>query len=88
VTAARVGILAEILKERDRQDLLKMQGKFATTCADDIPNELRLVVLAEEFGEVAREVCDLPRDPSAQGRLREELVQTAAVCLAWLEGLA
>ena len=44
--------------------------------------EIKMTVLAEEFGEVARAVLD--RKP---GDLRTELIQVAAVAVAWLEGL-
>ena len=85
-------ILAEIGEERARQDRLKSEGKFKYTCADDIHNETRLAVLAEEVGEVARAVCELmpatrANLPLGTTHLREELIQVAAVCLAWVEGL-
>jgi hypothetical protein len=41
---------------------------------------VKAVVLAEECGEVARAVLD-------GNGLREELVQVAAVAIAWLEGM-
>lgn len=44
------------------------------------PQTSKLAVLAEEFGEVARAI--LERD---EVNLREELVQVAAVTIAWLE---
>lgn len=71
-----------IVEERYRQNKLKADGKFAHTCADNIPDEHRYIILAEEVGEVARAIHDGDRD-----NLREELVQVAAVCLAWLEAL-
>jgi NTP pyrophosphatase (non-canonical NTP hydrolase) len=74
-----------ILRERDRQDALKAAGKFDRTCADAMTEFERLAVLAEEFGEVAKEVQ--PGQPVHVERLRAELSQVAAVCLAWLEGL-
>jgi NTP pyrophosphatase (non-canonical NTP hydrolase) len=83
----RLAILDEVNDERERQDRLKAAGKFAKTCADAMSNEKRLAVLAEEFGEVAREVCDQrPAEPPPDN-LRVELIQVAAVCLAWIEGL-
>jgi NTP pyrophosphatase (non-canonical NTP hydrolase) len=77
-----VRIFLEIVEERRRQDFLKSQGKFTHTCADAMPASMKLAVLAEEFGEVARAVCE--RD---YANLREDLVQVAAVSLAWLEAL-
>jgi len=76
-------ILHDVYRERQRQDQLKREGRFAHTCADrDLTEHFKLAVLAEEFGEVAHSVCD-----GAQDLTREELIQVAAVCLAWIEGL-
>lgn len=44
---------------------------------------VKVAVLAEEVGEVARAVLDVERTD----RLRTELVQVAAVAVAWLEAL-
>lgn len=59
------------------------------TCADPIPNDSKLRTLVEEVGEVARELNDAENElrPIDIGKLREELVQTAAVALAWIEAL-
>jgi hypothetical protein len=83
-------IFRAILRERTRQEQLKAAGKFLYTCAD--PNMLsseKCLVLTEECGEVARACLNLQnfsRDYGADlGKVREELVQVAAVCLAWLE---
>lgn len=75
-------IFLDIMEERRRQDFLKSQGKFPWTCADAAPASMKLAVLAEEFGEVAKEVCD-QRWPE----LREELVQVMAVCFGWVQAL-
>lgn len=92
----------EILTERKRQEALKRAGKFQRTCADDMSNPERLSVLGEEIGEVldafdlaralgrvSRAVCEGVSDNDELGRtdLRKELIQVAAVCLSWLEGL-
>lgn len=55
------------------------------------------VILGEEYGEAMREACDLhflgqrgytPQiEADVRDRLRIELVQTAAVCVAWIEAL-
>ncbi len=45
-------------------------------------NRTALAVLAEEFGEIAMAVND-----SNKESLYEELIQTAAVCLTWLNGM-
>ncbi|OQW34855.1 MAG: hypothetical protein A4E20_01375 [Nitrospira sp. SG-bin2] len=79
----RQDALAEIVAERNRQERLKASGKFAHSCADNaLSHTACLPVLAEEFGEVARAICEWDTL-----NLRDELIQTAAVCLAWLEGL-
>lgn len=79
-----------IYHERLRQDELKHQGKFAYTCADpEMTHPERLTVLGEEFGEVCHEV----NEGIGEGRqlnkekLRKELIQVAAVSLAWVERL-
>jgi NTP pyrophosphatase (non-canonical NTP hydrolase) len=78
----RAQVFLAIAEERHRQEFLKSRGRFTHTCADSMPASMKLAVLAEEFGEVARAVCE--RD---YANLREELVQTAAVCTAWLESM-
>lgn len=47
-----------------------------------VPEPVKAAVLAEECGEVSRAVLD--REPAA---LRTELIQVAAVAVAWLEGM-
>lgn len=74
--------ILDIIEERVRQENLKAAGRFTYTCADSTPTLAdKLAILAEEFGEVARAVCEGDKE-----NLRTELVQVAAVCLAWLEG--
>lgn len=96
-------ILNAIAKERVRQEELRKSGKFLWTCADSTQsNPRKLAVLAEEFGEVAREVTEelilrdkVRKDPcdcehifaKHRARLRAELIQVAAVCVAWCEAL-
>ncbi len=90
LTHSAGAILQAINLERNRQDELKAQGRFAYTCADpQMSNPERLTVLGEEFGEVCHEV----NEGIGSGRtvnvpkLRKELIQTAAVCMAWVEAL-
>lgn len=45
-------------------------------------HERRLTITAEEFGEVARSVCE-----GRENRLREEILDLAACCVGWLEAL-
>lgn len=76
-------IFAAIAAERSRQERLKEAGKFPFTCADEAPSDdHNLRVLVEEVGEVAR-ACD----PANEDDLRSELIQVAAVAVAWLERL-
>lgn len=95
-----MNILQEVEVERQRQETLKREGKFPWTCADTVnPDNRRqilavekLAVLAEEFGEVADVVCKLNagREEAEQvslRELREELIQVAAVAVAWAESL-
>lgn len=89
-------VMSEIMDERARQEALKEQGRFKFTPADDgVSNMERLAMVAEEVGEVAGEVLTLRRltadrdkgrksfeDPA---ELRGELIQVAALVVAWLE---
>lgn len=73
--AARNHAKTLIALERDRQLTLWGHGPM--------PLSLRLAVLAEEVGEVARAICDGEGDE----HLLEELVQVGAVALRWAEDL-
>lgn len=83
-----------VVAERDRQDVLKAVGRFQHTCADNpgLADVEKLAVLVEEVGEVAREVlggAELVHDGTpSQEKLRTELVQCAAISLAWIEALS
>ena len=80
-------IFAHIAFERARQERLKAEGKFEFSCADDGINDYeRFSILAEEFGEVGHELNEgIPRDQANKEKLRDELIQVAAVCVAWVE---
>lgn len=97
-------IMADVVSERFRQERLCAEGKFTWTCADPSPAPAeKLAVLAEEFGEVAKEVTDtiielakyakenLTHPPHRKAQraaaLYEELIQVAAVATAWAESL-
>lgn len=72
----------EIRAERWRQECKIRTGKIPWDCADpDVSDDAKLAVLAEEFGEVARALLE------SGGNLRDELIQTAAVAVAWAESL-
>jgi NTP pyrophosphatase (non-canonical NTP hydrolase) len=81
----KVNALNEIVDERTRQEVLKEQGRFTHTLADDgLTDAERLAVIVEEVGELAREVMT-GKNHDGEGRIREELTQVAALSLAWLE---
>jgi hypothetical protein len=77
---------ALVVAERGRQGV-KWDGPHGwgsgDCSSDDVAPIVKSAVLAEECGEVARAVLD--KDDAA---LRLELVQVAAVAVAWLESLA
>lgn len=84
-------VLFAVAIERRRQEELRAQGKFRTTCAtpDGMTNAEKLCVLAEEFGEVARHCCEEQIDPTRldKRKLKKELIEVAAVAVAWAETL-
>lgn len=85
-----LGIWGDIIAERGRQESLKHSGKFVYTCADAyMSNYERFTVLAEEFGEVGHELNEAIGDGRVIDlkKLREELVQVAAVCVSWCEAI-
>lgn len=107
------GVLFDIQRERDRQEILRIQGKFVDTCASrTMTDPEKLAVLAEEFGEASREVTEAiifrakirlwEKEPEgddnygkvmitkiveSRQRLRKELIEVAAVAVAWCEAL-
>jgi len=93
--AMRTGRALElVVSERERQEQCKADGRFQFTCADDgMSNAEKFTVLGEEIGEVAQEVLTqaghrLARDTlGTRPALRAELVQVAAVAVAWVEAL-
>lgn len=73
--------LERVAAERKRQEQLFADGELVWIASrPDCPDELRLAALVEEVGEVARAYHD-------GGDIRTELVQVAAVAVAWLDGL-
>lgn len=95
-------IFDAIYHERLHQEKLESEGKFDSTCADfGMTQAEKLCVLAEEFGEVAKEVTEMiivngredkglqptvPYDARLE-KLRKELVEVAAVCVGWCEAI-
>lgn len=92
-------IYEQIADERARQERLRESGKFLHTCASEdfkaFTHFGRATVLGEEFGEVCRAALDAElvaegrkNDPAlVRAKLREELIQTAAVAVAYIEAL-
>lgn len=99
----RDDIFAAITAERARQAKLRDEGRFAftldmldvedvrrydhigsypITLATPVTNLMRYPILAEEVGEVARAMND-----GDDENMKEELVQVAALAVAWLEAL-
>lgn len=84
-TAATKRVLGEIRKERGRQRV-----KFGADQYRTHSDERCLAILAEEFGEVAREICEAGSRGDARAvrpNLRTELIQVAAVATAWAEAI-
>ena len=82
--------LDAVLVERERQETLKAEGRFRYTCADvEMSDGERMCVLVEEVGEAARAVLEQRRlaNDSHGKDLRAELVQVAAVAVAWIEAI-
>ena len=87
-----VNVFARIAAERCRQQELLKAGKFTYTCSSPVVDDNRkLRILVEEVGEVAEAIERLEMSKRghlpAKEHLREELVQVAAVAVAWLESL-
>ena len=78
----RLEIFELIHEERRRQATLwdKSHGWGWGDCSHPIGEPVKLAVLLEEVGEVALNVLE-KESP------RDELVQVAAVTVAWLEGI-
>lgn len=76
-------VVSLVMLERARQEELVREGSLDyTAAAFDCPDVLRIAALMEEVGEVARAVQDADFD-----NLKVELVQVAAVAVAWVEAL-
>jgi hypothetical protein len=84
-TAVEDGIWTAVQAERRRQRD-KWSGPHAWGMGDcsspGVPAPVKAAVLAEECGEAARAALEQNGD-----QLRKELVQVAAVAVAWLEFL-
>ena len=77
-------ILAAVQAERARQAALwnrEHDWGYGDCSSPQVSAPVKVAVLAEECGEVARAALDGTVD------LKDELVQVATVCFAWLEAL-
>lgn len=73
----RVAIMAAIEEERDRQDKKWGQQNHA--------DYTWLAILSEEIGEAAQATLHTEFGGRAAGTVEYELIQAAAVIVAWLE---
>lgn len=88
MNAKRREVFEDIHIERLRQEDLRRAGKFPYTCASpETPDAYKLAVLVEEVGEVAKAMLVDHGDEGADGILRDELIEVAAVATAWAEAL-
>ncbi len=77
-------VLDLVRLERNRQEGLRISGRFKHTAADaDLLLPMALPVLVEEVGEVARAMCER----EAEDRIMEELIQVAAVAVGMCEAI-
>lgn len=76
---------ALVTAERERQEQKwnrEHSWGFGSCASTAVHDAVKVMVLTEECGEVARAVLDMD-----DADLRTELVQVAAVAVAWLESL-
>ena len=89
--ASFVNALEFVRIERLRQRRLFAEGRITFDCASPVVDPRRkLRVLIEEIGEVAQEIDRVEQHPNSVSHrhdLAVELIQVAAVCVAWLESL-
>ena len=80
IQISTLAVLGMIAEERERQlDKWGLQHHSNTRW---------ITILAEEFGEAAKEVCDsLENQQDRKEQLVDELVQVAAVATAFIEDL-
>lgn len=83
--------LEQVRIERLRQRRLFAEGKITFDCASPVVDPRRkLRVLIEEIGEVAQEIDRVEQHPGSVSHRHDlgvELIQVAAVCVAWLESI-
>lgn len=83
--STRTAIYEDIDQERDRQAFLWNRSHkwgWGDCASSHVDRPVKLAVLMEEVGEVARALLE-----GADAKMREELVQVAAVAIAIIEGI-
>ena len=75
IEIARATVLENVLAERERQDSIWGDQRYNT-------DEVCAIIALEELGEVAKDVND-----SKLGSAYTEIIQVAAVMVAWAESL-
>ena len=81
-------VLADIAAERERQAVKwnrPHEFGYGDCSSSQVEPMVKLAVLGEEFGEVARAL--LEPDTHGPRELYDELCQVAAVAVAWMESL-
>ena len=80
--------MRQVWSERERQRELFREKKISFDVAGPIIDPRRKFrVLAEEVGEVAHALDQIENHGMASGNLHMELIQVAAVAVAWLESM-
>lgn len=77
ITEAQSQVFFDIRVERQRQ--VEKWGDQSHN-----PQDVWAVILGEEYGEVCKEVLELG---IYNGKLRKELIEVAAVAVAWIEAI-
>ena len=83
--AIKEWILKAIMQEREAQKAQwdkEHSWGYGDCSSNDVEDIVKSSVLSEECGEVSRAVLDCN-----QKSLRKELIQVAAVAVAWLESM-
>jgi hypothetical protein len=85
-TDARLAVLEDVLEECRNQEARHYEGAVEIVCSDPRVPELRkLPVLAKAFGNLGAELHRSNRGDKE--RLYNELIQVAALAVAWAESL-
>jgi hypothetical protein len=86
----RFDVLMDVAEERSRQEA--KHGTNTAAHPDSMTDGFRLAILTEEVGETANALIewdnrDEPLPLEGEEALRSELVQVAAVAVAWVEAI-